>query len=100
MNEVKKEIDIMDKDGGDLLPEVYDAYFVDEVEPAPPKPLAYKLGRVAGSVIVLAGFVNRVIQAFRPGRRENGLRPGNGGGRGMGRGRGKGRRQRHRRKRK
>jgi len=98
MNEAKKEIDIMDKDDGDQLPEVYDAYIVDEVETPPPKPLAYKLGRVAGSVIALAGFVNRVIQAFRPGRPGDGQRPGSGGGQRMGRGRGRGKRHRRMRR--
>lgn len=98
-----KEIDTMDKEDGDLLPEVYDAHIIHEEETPPPKPLAYKLGRAAGSIIALTGFINRVVQLFRPARRDDGpCRGGSSGsssgmGSGMGRGRGRGRGQRNRR---
>lgn len=94
---MRTEIDTMDNGTGDLLPKVYNAYLVDEEGPPSPKPLSYRLGRAAGSVIALAGFVNRVIQVFRP-RRGDGQRPGSGGGQQIGRGRGRGKRHRRMRR--
>lgn len=82
--EMKKEIDIIDKEDGDQSLPVYDTYIIDEEETPPSKSPAYKLGRAAGSAIAFAGFVNRVIQTFRS-RRETGEPcPGDGTGKGRG----------------
>jgi len=91
---MKNKIDIGNNTEEDQMVPVYEAEIIDEDEDEeekggkivpknghlPARNLAYKLGKAAGSIIVLWGFVNQFSHMFRS-NREVGRGPGKGMGR-------------------
>lgn len=68
---MNESIGTADKETNNPSLPVYEARLIDEKEPAPVQPLSYKLGKAAGSVIALTGFLYRIGRMFIPRRPED-----------------------------